>query len=166
MASSGSGLPIVKGDYHLIVNDRETEYNSKGDLYRWDGVKMWSKTCLAKGQTPDFRLKNGDTPPGVYLIGECTITKGSEPASTWNAYGKYFFDLAYFSGAEEKYGRAGVGIHGGGTAAPDPLAPYQQLVPTCGCIRFYNADLEKVIYPLWQSVKGTGNKIYVSVNQY
>lgn len=58
-----SKLPIVKGDYHLIVNDKETEFNSTADLYRWDGVKQWSKTCLAKGQTSDYRLKNGDTPP-------------------------------------------------------------------------------------------------------
>lgn len=160
-----SNLPIVKGDYHLIVNDRETEYNSKADLYRWDGVKQWSKTCLAKGQTPDYSKANGDTPPGVYIIGALTVTQSNESAETWNAYGKYFFDLAKYSGAEEKYGRAGVGIHGGGTAAPNPLAPYQQLVPTCGCIRFYNADLEKVILPLYNSVKASGNKIYVSVNQ-
>lgn len=161
-----SKINIEKYDYHLVVNDRETEYNSKIDCYRWDGVKEWSKTCLAKGQTPDYTRSSGDTPPGIYTVGALTITQPKEPVATWHSYGKYFFDLVSYSGAEERYNRAGCGIHGGGTGAPDPLAPYQQLMPTLGCIRMFNADLEKVFLPLYNKVKAAGGKIYVSVNQH
>lgn len=157
--------PVKPGDYHLVVSDRETEYNSVMNCFDAYGKKLWTKTCLAKGQHPDYTRRGGDTPPGLYKVGDYTMTKGSESAEIWNAYGKYFFDLISIQEGETPYGRAGVGIHGGGTGSPNPLAPYQQLMPTLGCIRVYNADLENVILPMYKEVDKTGNTIYVSVNQ-
>lgn len=157
---------IEPGDYHLIVNDSEGKFNSEAKLFNSSGKLLWVKDCLAKGQSPDYSQRNGDTPPGVYKLAYLTVTQDWENAATWHAYGKYFWDLGNVSGAEEKYGRAGVGLHGGGSSAPDPLAPYQQLVPTCGCIRMYNKDLEAVILPLWQETQANGSTIWVSVNQY
>jgi len=37
-------------------------------------------------------------------------------------------------------GRAGIGIHGGGSDLPDPMAPKQGWENTHGCLRVQNAD--------------------------
>ena len=157
---------IKSGDWHIIVNDREDRFDSDMQIFESSGKLVHRRPCLAKGQEPNYRNVGGDTPPGVYKIGLLTITAQNEPKRIWNAYGKYFFDLESVSGAEEKWGRSGVGIHGGGTSAPDPLAPYQQLVPTLGCIRMYNADLEKILLPIYRDCQRSGGVIYVSVNQH
>jgi hypothetical protein len=39
-------------------------------------------------------------------------------------------------------GRAGISLHGGGSASPDPFAPWQGLPATHGCVRVNNYDLE------------------------
>lgn len=44
-----------------------------------------------------------------------------------------------------RYGRAGIMIHGGGSADPDPLENYQPLCKTEGCTRVHNADLSRIV---------------------
>lgn len=160
--------PTIKnGDYHLIVNDFENQFHSQARLFRSDGNLVWTRDCLAKGVGgSDYSQNKGDTPPGLYKLGTLTITQDWENLETWYSFGKYFFDLVGLESNEERYGRSGCGVHGGGSNAPDPLAPYQQLCATYGCIRFYNKDLETLILPAYEETKNKGTIFYVSVNQF
>jgi hypothetical protein len=49
-------------------------------------------------------------------------------------------------------GRAGITLHGGGSACgwPMALAPQQTLHPTLGCLRLHNADLRDKVLPLYR----------------
>lgn len=152
-------------DSHLIVNDIvETckAYNRQGRL-------LWEVPCLARGQYDDktWNIVNSDTPPGLYKVGKVYRdyeVYGDRPAfdRTLMAYGWYSLDLVDLEKQEERYGRAGIMIHGGGSGNgwPGAWEPYQKLFPTHGCIRMYNTDLAKKVLPLVN--KGT---VYVSVYQ-
>ena len=153
------------GDSHVVVNDAvETmkAFSSEGKL-------LWEVPCLARGQYSDFewRITNSDTPPGLYKIG--TIYKDYEQAGdeaacdrTLMAYGWYSFDLIDLEGQERNNGRAGIMIHGGGSANgwPGAWAPKQSLVPTHGCVRMFNVDLRDKLLPLTKQ-----GAVFVSVWQ-
>jgi len=154
-----------EGDSHLIVNDVTETMKA----YDFKGTLLWEIPCLARGQGSDYEFKftNTDTPPGLYQIG--TIYKdyervGDRPSydRTLMAYGWYSFDLVELENQEAKYGRAGIMIHGGGSANgwPKSWAPKQPLFATFGCVRTYNIDLRDKILPLTK--KG---KVFVSVYQ-
>jgi L,D-transpeptidase catalytic domain len=70
--------------------------------------------------------------------------------------------LIDLEGQEESVNRAGICLHGGGSACgwPDAWTEYQTIYPTHGCIRMYNKDLQDLILPLVD--KGT---VYISVYQ-
>lgn len=153
------------GDSHLIVNDALETMKA----FSYGGKFLWEIPCLARGQYSDFewRITNSDTPPGLYKVG--AIYKdyenvGANPAydRTRMAYGWYSFDLVELENQEAGVGRAGIMIHGGGSANgwPGAWATKQALVPTHGCIRCYNIDLRDKILPLTR----TGS-IFVSVYQ-
>ena len=154
-----------EGDSHLVVNDiTETmkAFNHKGEA-------LWEIPCLARGQGADDQWdSNGeDTPPGLYKLGQLYNDYervGNNPAYELELmqYGWMFFDLVELEGQEVKHGRAGVGIHGGGSACgwPGAWAPKQTLYPTLGCVRIANIDLLEKILPLYK--QGT---VYVSVYQ-
>ena len=153
------------GDHHLIVNDS----SEKMKAFSYDGKLLWEIPCLARGQGSDFewKTKNSDTPPGLYKIGAVYRDYekvGSNPAydRTLMAYGWYSLDLVELENQEAKHGRAGIMIHGGGSACgwPGAWAPNQELMPTYGCVRVKNIDLRDKVIPL--AGKGT---IFVSVLQ-
>ena len=154
-----------RGDSHLIVNDISETVKA----YSFEGQLLWELPCLARGQGSDFeyKLTNTDTPPGLYRIG--TIYRdydqfGSRPNfnRTLMSYGWYSFDLEELENQERRYGRAGIMIHGGGSACgwPGAWAPMQKLFATHGCVRMYNQHLREKLFPLTQT--GT---VYVSVYQ-
>ncbi len=94
-----------------------------------------------------------------------TETQDSEPAKTWNAYGKYFIDLVEQENQEAKRDRAGIGWHGGGSGAPDPLAPLQPLLATLGCVRSHNKDMKEYVVKTYRQVKDNGGQMWITVNQ-
>jgi hypothetical protein len=154
-----------QGDSHIIVND----IVETAKAYSFDGKLLWEVPALARGQGSDyeFRVVRSDTPPGLYRVGQ--IYKdyervGANPSydRTLMSYGWYSFDLIELENQEGKYGRAGIMIHGGGSAAgwPGAWAPKQPLYATHGCIRMYNQDLRDKLLSLTK----TGN-VYVSVYQ-
>lgn len=153
------------GDSHLIVNDA----NETMKAFSYEGKLLWEIPCLARGQYSDFewKIQNSDCPPGLYKVGE--IYKdyekvGDKPAydRTLMAYGWYTFDLIELENQEAKYGRAGIALHGGGSANgwPGAWAPNQPLVPTHGCCRAKNIDLRDKVLPLTKT-----GKIFLSVFQ-
>tara|TARA_R110000868_G_scaffold50804_1_gene161808 strand:+ start:5806 stop:6318 length:513 start_codon:yes stop_codon:yes gene_type:complete len=154
-----------KGDSHLVVND----ITEKVKAFSFDGKLLWELPALARGQGSDaeFKLRNTDTPPGLYRIG--TIYKDYETVGPNPSYsrdlmtfGWYSFDLEELEAQESKYGRGGIMIHGGGSACgwPGAWAPYQPLHSTHGCVRMKNQDLRDKLLPLTKT--GT---VYVSVYQ-
>jgi GH24 family phage-related lysozyme (muramidase) len=154
-----------QGDTHIIVND----IVETAKAYDFSGKLLWEIPALARGQGSDieFRVVRTDTPPGLYKLG--TVYKdfervGANPAfdRTLAAYGWYSFDMNELEGQVSKYGRSGIMIHGGGSAAgwPGAWAPKQPLFATHGCVRIYNIDLRDKILPLYS--KGT---VYISVYQ-
>lgn len=154
-----------ENDFHLIVNDLTEKikaFNSKG-------VLLWERPCLARGQGSDFefKLRNTDTPPGLYKLGQIYRDYdrvGANPSydRTLMSYGWYSFDMIELENQEAKYGRAGIMIHGGGSQCgwPKSWAPKQPLFPTHGCVRMYNQDLRDLLLPLTKT--GT---VFVSVYQ-
>ena len=154
-----------RGDSHIIVDD----ISERARAFDFDGQLLWDVPALARGQGSDreYRFTNTDTPPGLYEIGQIYRDydqKGSSPAFTpdLRAYGWYSFDLIDLEGQESKHGRAGIMIHGGGSACgwPGAWAPMQKLFPTHGCIRMHNQHLRDRLLPLTRT-----GKVFVSVYQ-
>lgn len=154
-----------QGDSHIVVND----ITETAKAYDFSGKLLWEIPALARGQGSDleFRFVRTDTPPGLYKLG--TVYKdyekvGANPAfdRTLMSYGWYSFDMNELEGQVSKYGRSGIMLHGGGSAAgwPGAWAPNQPLFATHGCIRIYNIDLRDKILPLYN--KGI---VYISVYQ-
>lgn len=150
----------------LNPNDVKCVVNARAHVMKCftpQGLK-WTIPCHGEGvEGPGFDTPGGDTPPGMYEIGLITKTQTSEPQSIWNAYGRWFCDLVELENQEASRGRAGCGVHGGGSASPNPLAPDQGFYPTLGCLRLLNKDLENVFVPMVQYVKKNKGKIYVEV---
>ena len=151
-------------DFHLIVNDA----TEKIKAYDATGSLLWELPCLARGQGSDdqFKLTNTDTPPGLYKIGAVYKDYDRDPSETFSrekrSYGWYSFDLVELEGQESRYGRAGIMIHGGGSACgwPGAWQPLQGLYSTHGCVRMHNQHLKDHLLPL--VAKGT---VFVSVFQ-
>lgn len=153
------------GDHHLIVNDVTETVKA----YDHEGKLLWELPALARGQGSDFeyKLTNTDTPPGLYRIGAVYRDYervGSTPNydRTLMAFGWYSFDLEELEGQEVKFGRAGIMIHGGGSACgwPGAWQPMQKLFATHGCVRMHNQHLREKLFPLTKT-----GKVYVSVYQ-
>ena len=153
------------GDHHIVVNDA----SETARAFSYDGSLLWGVPALARGQGSDFefRLQRTDTPPGLYKVGQVYRDYeqvGASPAfdRTLMAYGWYSFDLVELEQQESRYGRAGIMIHGGGSACgwPGAWAAMQPLHATHGCVRMHNRQLRDRLLPLTRS--GT---VFVSVWQ-
>lgn len=153
------------GDTHLVVNDIEESMSGWG----FGGQRLFKIPALARGQGRDdeWQQPQTDTPPGLYKVG--TVWRdydrlGDKPTlqPELMPYGWYTLDLVELESQERRYGRAGIAIHGGGSALgwPGCWAPRQKLLPTHGCVRVHNADLRDKIVPLLKL--GT---VFVSVFQ-
>lgn len=152
-----------KGDYHLVVNAQAKTLKA----FDFHGMCLFTIPCLAEGLGADWRANSGDTPPGLYRIG--TVYRdyedvGSSPSyeRTLMKYGWYSFDLIDLEGNEDGNGRAGLMIHGGGTACgwPGAWAAMQRLFNTLGCLRLHNVHLRDKLLPLVEQ-----GSVYVSVWQ-
>lgn len=147
---------IGDGDLHLVV-DATKDFKEIGKLFDHQGKLLKKFPCLAIGNSKDPRITNGDTPPGLYHVDHIVQSLPHEDAEdVWMPFGEWFIDLFDDEGQERNFGRAGIAIHGGGSAlGVNPgdkklplaqrtraLAPFQPLVPTNGCIRVHNSDLD------------------------
>jgi len=158
--------PIKSGDVHIVINDWESKWAGEAKCYSDKGLLMWTIPALCKGVNGSrWSVRNGDTPPGLYLAGELFVTQTTEAQDIWNAYGKHCIDLVEQENQEAKHNRGGICWHGGGSGAPDPLAPNQQLVATLGCVRSHNGDLANTVVPLLQKLTNQGNRMWITVNQ-
>jgi len=150
------------GDTHIVINGLA----NSAKAYSFDGKLLWEVKCLPHGQNSNWKTTNGDTPQGLYKIGAVYKDYENNPnppySPTLASYGWYSFDLVELENQEAGNGRAGIMIHGGGSSLgwPGAWAPFQELVPTLGCVRFHNQDLRDKVLP----VTKTGT-VYVTVRQ-
>jgi hypothetical protein len=144
-----------KGDSHLIVNDAVETMKA----FSFEGKLLWEIPCLARGQYSDYewKIQKSDCPPGLYKFGQLyndyALHGDKAPYDrTLMAYGWAFYDMIDLEGQETGIGRAGIGLHGGGSALgwPGAWAPSQPLVATWGCVRCKNFDLIHKILPLYR----------------
>jgi hypothetical protein len=164
MAGPQIKAPVKVGDSYLLVNDRDQDM----EAYDHRGRLLWRVPCLARGQGRDDEWQhNGtDTPPGLYRLGQVyrdyEANPNPPPDATLKAYGWYSFSMVELEDQARIVGRAGIMLHGGGSANgwPGAWAAQQRLLPTRGCVRVHNVVLRDRILPLWQ--QGT---VYVGVFQ-
>ncbi len=139
----------------------------QGPLVVFDDKNILFKThSLCRGSNSN-RLKaegNGDTPTGrtTTSYGKRHIGKAS--------YGNHgLIDLVGESGeflTATKNGRAGIAIHCGHTSGySGKIVDTGKLMGTYGCIRIYNAEMEKLV-ALYTKLKGEGKKIYCYIEDY
>ena len=164
MAGPQKPALVQPGDSYLLVNNRDQDM----EAYDHSGQLLWTIPCLARGQgaDTDWSHANTDTPPGLYRLGQLYADYEQNPnplcSDTAMAYGWYSLDMEELEGQEVAHGRAGIMLHGGGSACgwPGAWAPQQPLHPTLGCIRLHNADLHDRVLPLYR--QGT---VFVGVFQ-
>lgn len=143
---------MKEADIHVVVNgqsQRATVYNRKGEA-------LWAFDARCYGQHNDWRKTNGDTPPGLYRVGQIYDTTGEA------AYGYWCLDLIDLENQETGNGRAGISLHGGGSGLPRPFAPVQGWQSTHGCIRAQNQDVQRFVSQV-RSVRANGGQAYLTV---
>lgn len=145
-------------DLHLVCSAKY----GKASLFDNTGKKKYTVACLCEGQHDNWRLPRGDTPPGAYKAG-VVYTQTSANLSQLYSYGRKCVDLVDLDNQETGNDRSGVSLHGGGTGLPNPVARLQELIPTWGCIRVHNADLEEKIVPDVERCQKRGGTFFVSV---
>lgn len=109
-------------------------------------------------------------PPGDYGIGapmQCATRNADGSVTKHNdddqAYGCWFTPLIDSHGNEAEHGRAGIGIHGGGSDLPNPFALQQGWEYTLGCIRLQNEDNENVFVPFVKFIQAHSGIVTLSV---
>jgi hypothetical protein len=130
-----------------------------GDQYVTAGEDLYGAHCKC--------------PPGKYLIGTpmACATRDSDGTVTVHndddpAYGCWFTPLDDTEPDEAfaKHGRAGIGIHGGGSDLPAPFALQQGWEYTLGCLRLQNVDNEQIFVPYVRYIKGQGGLVAIDVS--
>jgi hypothetical protein len=122
MAGPQKPAPVQPGDTYLLVNDCDEDM----EAYDHAGAFLWKIPCLARGQgaDTDWSHNSTDTPPGLYKLGQLYADYEQNPnppcSDTAMGYGWYSFDMEELEGQEVAHGRAGIMLHGGGSACTPP----------------------------------------------
>ena len=129
--------------------------------FHGNGMMQWWVTAKGIGSRMDFGV-NGNTPPGLYELEQPQpISPRDEKAP---ALGLWFVPLKPFISHDcVKFGRKDIGIHGGGSDLPQPLAPRQGWESTLGCIRVQNQDLLRVTTAVANAL-GKGHHAWLMVS--
>ena len=138
-------------DRHLVFN--ASQHNLK--CYRRDGTLEWHMEAHGEGTGGDSSLPNGNTPPGLYLVGRIEQTAGDD------RYGPYAIKLDPVE-LDKGGTRDGIYIHGGGSGLKKPLAPRQGWRNTHGCIRVQNDQLGTIVNKV-RGVQGRTGQVWVTV---
>lgn len=173
------------GDLHLVVNataDDQALEPSAAKLYDHAGKLVRQMECLAQGVNgPSYRVVGGDTVPGLYCVEYVLRARPDESPAVWASYGEWYLHLGAAPGRPDpqaQYGRAGIGIHGGGSVLGIryddrlrplatrtlSLAPYQALCATHGCVRLHNQDADWLAQVVRDKLE-LGARVFVSVHQ-
>lgn len=140
--------------FHFNASQRKMKY------YLSSGMLQWMCEARGEGDTAEF-TENGSTPPGLYqLMSPEWISVKDEDSLKM---GRWFIRMNPIDApvyVENK--RSDIGIHGGGTGLPAPLAGSQGWMTTHGCIRVQNIDLNRIAWAVQQAGKA-GSIVWLNV---
>jgi lipoprotein-anchoring transpeptidase ErfK/SrfK len=149
---------IQRNDYHFIVNSQQSTLT----VYLANGNRVESVPAHTEGVGGSYDNPSGDTPPGLYKVDRVEEIPAND--SYANAYGPQYVWLIEMEGQESSRGRAGIGMHGGGSSLADPYyAGRQGWAATQGCIRLQNDDLLHIC-SLIRRCQGLGGDVWLTVN--
>jgi hypothetical protein len=153
-------LSLKPHDLHLVVN-------AAADLLKcFDafGRKKWTVPAHNEGVAgPGWRVRYGDTPPGVYRV--TRVERIPRNDADADAYGPAYLYLEPVSGPAAETDRSGIGLHGGGSRLPAPLAPRQGWAATHGCVRTQNEDLMTRVVPAVEWTHSRGGTVWLTVTE-
>lgn len=144
------------GPLHAVFNDSTNRF------------KLWEDMGQAPArQLLDVEGRNDTVKVGWLRWGACPrgeFRLGSPIRTDSQAFGAWFVPVLdpKTGGPMARFGRSGIGIHGGGTGLPNPYAPRQGWRKTHGCIRLQNYELEEFVRWL-QRAQGAGFPTILSV---
>jgi hypothetical protein len=126
---------------------------------------------VSDGQLSDPYGHDCKCPPGAYGVGRPQACATRLPDGTVRinnsddrAYGCWFIPLIDVFDVWGPHGRAGIGLHGGGSDLPDSFAlPNQGWEYTFGCIRLQNGDLENTLVPFVDWIFNNGGTLSIEV---
>lgn len=149
---------IRQGDVHFVVNAK----SRKIKCYDSNGKMKWMTEARCEATNGGYQNFQGNTPPGLYKCGAPDDVLSSE--SDRNSYGPWFVPLEEQEGQMSRYGRAGIGVHGGGSGLANPYySPKQGWVVTHGCIRVQNDDLNRFVKTVFHT-RRSGRNAWLSVH--
>lgn len=156
-------LVIAPGDVHFVVSGRRKKLKCYYvDTLDHSSFRYQVEARCYGANGPGWKVPGGDTPPGPYRIGQIHHIGPDDPQAA--AFGPVFLDLEELLDQERKFGRAGVGAHGGGSGLEDPWHAAQQgWQVTYGCVRLQNADLLRVLETV-QWVRKQGGQAWMTVS--
>jgi hypothetical protein len=150
--------PIKNNDFHLIFRAR----SHRLICYDATGAIRWTLEAHGEGVAGSYDVPSGNTPPGLYECTSVVQSTSNDSTHDWNAYGPWYVWLQEMEGQEISRGRSGVGMHGGGSASPTPLAPKQGFYKTQGCVRLQNGDLPRLISTI-RFAHSTKGRVFLTV---
>jgi RHS repeat-associated protein len=128
----------------VIVDTSVNSRSSQTFIVDKNGTVRGSYFTLSRGSSHDRTKTGADTPFGKYKV---TGTEGGKENSKLGvAYGTGKVRLEGIEGEIADTGRTDIRIHGGGTKLGEHAYDANQgLVPTAGCVRAENADVNEMI---------------------
>ena len=157
------------------------ERNREGVMVVFDNTGIRFKTyCLCRGANRDRGKNEGDTPIGLARTNYQKAHVGDERYGNHGCiylYGEKlnekvngeFYDVMYNNGKNPK--RDGLAIHAGHTRLSDGKTEHDvtkdtgRLMQTQGCIRVYNAEMEKLV-SVYETLKKEGKTVKCYVENY
>ena len=141
-------------DMHLLFDDPKDQ----AKLFSGNGVLVWrfemQNSTVNKGTFGRY----GSCPRGDFLLGP--PVNAHDPR-----FGYHFTPVRDYNGHHQmsKYGRRGIGIHGGGSSLDDPFAPEQGWARTLGCLRVQNNANARLVNGYIRPTQKQGGKVYFTV---
>jgi hypothetical protein len=160
------GNPFNVGPFPYGKNDAIFQFNGSANLLKYfhaNGMMQWSISARGVGSRNDFD-KNGNTPPGIYELGKPEEIPANDDDA--KKLGPWFVPLQpAVVPFVSHYDRKDLGVHGGGSDLPSPLASKQGWETTLGCIRLQNEDLRKFVSAV-QMYKTKNFKAWIMVQWF
>ena len=145
-------MDLKHGDLHMILDAADRTLK----LFEPGGELVFG--CEARNRTVYEGFgHDAHCPPGEYSL-------GSPRAKNTIPFGPWFIPILDYAQHHTMidFGRAGIGLHGGGSGLADPFADRQGWQITEGCWRLANIDLRRLV-ALVKPIQMAGGVVYCTV---
>jgi hypothetical protein len=137
--------PGDNGNARIILMD-----GSGTTITTFTGIALPYSGLAVGVKGPRRDIHNGDTPFGVYKFVETAGGTPQDRLPPGFGTGKVYLHDKDLYGEVADAQRSLIRLHGGGSALAEPYALNQPLLPTKGCVRMKNADVNDLIQRLKQ----------------